>query len=65
LSRTTFTTFGSKNSPADPIGCAAVAIEACVRAARTVGDAANERRIDERLVPLHVHDDLGFAEAQC
>jgi hypothetical protein len=54
----------SKNSAAEVIGCAAVAIAASGVAGQHFGDVPHERGVDERLVALHVDDDVAIVEPE-
>ena len=56
-SSTAFTTFGLRKSAGLSIACAAVLIAASGRSASSVGHRVDQRRVDQRLVALHVDHD--------
>ena len=63
-SSTTLTTFGLAKSATSSMACAAVATTGRPSVSQQVGALADQRRVDQRLVALHVDDDVVAVQAQ-
>ena len=63
-SSTTLTTFGLSKSATSSIACAAVRITASASVSSSVGARRDQRRVDQRLVALHVDDDVVAVQAE-